>query len=156
MFWESVSDSFINFLRTIKCKHFVIACTHGTYGVNCSDSCGACKANMCDHITGTCPGECAFGFYGEMCKECKHWIHVYLCGVFLFVLRKLQKIIYFCTWYAVWTASQKTLWHISQHWHLSSSPALAAPLCLTVLLSLLLLPPPVLKPPRHYRHTHYY
>ncbi|XP_069185018.1 receptor-type tyrosine-protein phosphatase T isoform X2 [Procambarus clarkii] len=33
-------------------------CPHGTFGVNCSETCSKCRSNMCDRFTGTCSSGC--------------------------------------------------------------------------------------------------
>ncbi|XP_070195376.1 multiple epidermal growth factor-like domains protein 6 isoform X2 [Littorina saxatilis] len=43
-------------------------CPPRMYGVNCSDACGNCDAgDICDPITGVCPGKCAERYYGDKC-----------------------------------------------------------------------------------------
>lgn len=62
-----------NFIKT-KCfeKWFTIeyykACNKGTYGMDCSEQCGHCSENVCEHISGICLSGCMAGYQGNLCK----------------------------------------------------------------------------------------
>ena len=43
-------------------------CEFGKYGQNCSETCGKCFENTCNHINGTCADGCAAGFMTNLCK----------------------------------------------------------------------------------------
>ncbi|XP_062604906.1 multiple epidermal growth factor-like domains protein 10, partial [Saccostrea cucullata] len=49
-------------------KHCDFSCDSGTFGVNCTSTCGECTGN-CDHRYGNCSQGCKAGFKGIMCKE---------------------------------------------------------------------------------------
>ena len=50
----------------------LIACTTGTCGVDCSNTCGHCLfPNDCFHINGTCLSGCEPGYTGDDCKTRK-------------------------------------------------------------------------------------
>ena len=42
------------------------ACSDGTYGGNCSKTCGKCST-VCNKATGECPSGCQTGYIGDMC-----------------------------------------------------------------------------------------
>ena len=46
-----------------------IACDKGSFGDNCSETCGHCRdVDKCSNINGTCLTGCEAGFQGELCK----------------------------------------------------------------------------------------
>lgn len=50
--------------------YFSTACAVGTYGFECSETCGNCRdANQCLNTNGTCLGGCKDGFQGFSCKS---------------------------------------------------------------------------------------
>ncbi|XP_060082179.1 receptor-type tyrosine-protein phosphatase mu-like [Ylistrum balloti] len=45
-------------------------CDKGRFGNNCTFTCGACRNNgACDHVSGTCPNDCADGWIAPFCNE---------------------------------------------------------------------------------------
>lgn len=53
---------------------YVSACTQGTFGWNCKETCGKCKGGAaCDPVTGGCPGECADGYLKPNCSTSKYF-----------------------------------------------------------------------------------
>lgn len=52
------------------CVYLSTACAVGTYGFECSETCGNCRdANQCLNTNGTCLGGCKDGFQGFLCKS---------------------------------------------------------------------------------------
>lgn len=48
------------------------ACQKGTFGNNCSETCGHCRdKDQCSITNGTCLTGCAAGYYLGFCKERK-------------------------------------------------------------------------------------
>lgn len=45
-----------------------LACDSGSYGKNCSKSCGQCSNDTCDHVNGTCTSECKAGYRTNLCN----------------------------------------------------------------------------------------
>nr|XP_034307867.1 multiple epidermal growth factor-like domains protein 11 [Crassostrea gigas] len=51
-------------------SHYITECDGRTYGLNCSQTCGACINNsQCHHVSGMCPWGCKNGFQGIICNE---------------------------------------------------------------------------------------
>ncbi|KAH3775726.1 hypothetical protein DPMN_177131 [Dreissena polymorpha] len=48
---------------------FFAACTDGTFGSNCEQTCGFCNMGVCSPINGQCQGGCKPGYRGSLCKE---------------------------------------------------------------------------------------
>ena len=46
-----------------------LACDDGTYGQNCSFTCGKCVTNTCTKHNGTCTRGCSDGFTGVLCTQ---------------------------------------------------------------------------------------
>lgn len=50
-------------------------CETGTYGVNCSKSCGNClKQRQCQNVDGFCSKGCSAGYKGSLCTERKYFL----------------------------------------------------------------------------------
>lgn len=48
----------------------LVGCDDGTFGTNCSSTCGHCHKGMpCDKKTGACPKECDPGYEGLYCNK---------------------------------------------------------------------------------------
>lgn len=62
-----------------QCK---LECETGTYGVNCSKSCGNClKQRQCQNVDGFCSKGCSAGYKGSLCTEpCKQTFHGINCS----------------------------------------------------------------------------
>ena len=55
------------------------ACSSGKYGMNCNSTCGQCKDDACDILSGNCTEGCMDDYYGPLCKECEFpFINYYL------------------------------------------------------------------------------
>ena len=49
-------------------------CGNGTFGQDCSESCGTClREEQCHHVNGICMNGCDRGFQGNKCTEGK-WV----------------------------------------------------------------------------------
>ena len=63
----------INFRNTMTLyieNMFFVECSPGTYGYNCSESCGECfQKEQCHHVNGSCLKGCAYGYSGVNCKK---------------------------------------------------------------------------------------
>nr|XP_034322449.1 receptor-type tyrosine-protein phosphatase epsilon [Crassostrea gigas] len=47
-----------------------LECEHGTYGINCSKSCGNCrKPSQCHNVDGSCSRGCSAGYKGPFCAD---------------------------------------------------------------------------------------
>lgn len=52
-----------------------IGCDDGTFGTNCSGTCGHChKGQPCDKRTGVCLTGCDSGYDGIYCNKCKIYV----------------------------------------------------------------------------------
>lgn len=57
-------------LRFYPDRMFIAECCDGTYGMECSESCGMCADRVaCDKATGVCPSGCEDGFVGDLCLD---------------------------------------------------------------------------------------
>lgn len=51
---------------------FTPACDKGSFGDNCSETCGHCRdKDKCSNINGKCLTGCDAGHQGDLCKTCK-------------------------------------------------------------------------------------
>lgn len=51
-------------------QFYRLACENGRYGFGCVTPCGHCfGSDVCNHINGSCPGNCSDGYAGETCTE---------------------------------------------------------------------------------------
>lgn len=67
-FWQTTHINWICF-----CKLWIIECSYGFFGINCSETCNDnCKNNTtCDPINGVCLNGCEDGYIGTHCNNCK-------------------------------------------------------------------------------------
>lgn len=57
----------------------ILACNNGTYGDNCSKTCGKCRhAGQCNHVNGTCNNGCESGYQGDKCDAGECLVNFYL------------------------------------------------------------------------------
>ncbi|KAH3722285.1 hypothetical protein DPMN_065278 [Dreissena polymorpha] len=50
------------------------ACTDGTFGNNCEQTCGYCNVGVCSPVNGQCQDSCKPGYSGPLCKEREYMI----------------------------------------------------------------------------------
>ena len=64
--WRSADVAYI---VTVKSNQ-ITACDGGTYGIDCSGTCGFCKYQTdCNFITGHCNEDCEPGYEGDLCIQ---------------------------------------------------------------------------------------
>lgn len=69
-----------NLLKWAWCTEILLysylECDNGSYGLNCSETCGNClKDTICHHVNGTCLEGCAAGYKTQTCKTGKTKFH---------------------------------------------------------------------------------
>ena len=56
---------------TTSIRRYIIECSDGSYGQDCSGSCGSCAGGnaACNHVDGTCAGGCGPGWTTGLCDQ---------------------------------------------------------------------------------------
>ena len=64
-------DCFLICYWSNKLPLLVLACGPGFYGLKCSNSCSehCINPSTCNHVTGSCNGECQDGWQDENCDK---------------------------------------------------------------------------------------
>ena len=65
---------------------FFKACEMGTYGSNCTETCGHCL-NFCNNTDGRCHGGCQAGWQGDRCLQGNYITVTLLTDVVMVVAR---------------------------------------------------------------------
>ena len=86
LIWLSLIWSHSSFINTtvsiyIFCLGYIIACSRGTYGLNCRKRCSSnCKHQTCNPVSGKCNDGCIPGRKGGKCNQgikfCMQYINV--------------------------------------------------------------------------------
>lgn len=63
---------YLSLMNKMSLVFILIECYDGTFGTNCSVTCGHChKGQSCNKKTGACPKGCDPGYVGIYCNKCK-------------------------------------------------------------------------------------
>ena len=71
---------------------YIIACSRGTYGLNCSETCSNCKYQYCSPVTGVCSRSgCKDGWQGAKCNQGIRFCILYINVIFSIPDKKKKK-----------------------------------------------------------------
>ena len=87
LIWLSLIWSNSSFINTTFCHQYIfssyiIACSRGTYGLNCSETCSNCKYQSCSSVTGVCRAGCNGGWKGDKCNQGIRFCILYINVIF--------------------------------------------------------------------------
>ena len=91
LIWSN--SSFINTTVAINIffSCYIIACSQGTYGLNCRETCSNCKNQSCFPVTGVCRSGCKDGWQGDKCNQGIRFCILYINVIFSTQDKKRRK-----------------------------------------------------------------